>query len=198
MVENFRVRGVEAAPSGDPGSKSQLCVIAIGEEIFVEPTDQVQHLTAVHRRASIRPDNLFDAVELAAVELAGAPATVLAVQENEMTCFVYSSWIVMDEDFGGGHSNVWMVVEHRCERLEPARIGLGVVVEKSDEVALGDSNALVVGGAEATVVVVADDAARGEVALNHFYRSVGRAVVDYDHFEWGGRLACEGREAEPE
>ena len=87
------------------------------------------------------------------VELAGAAAAVLAVGIDQMAAFVdvRRARVLPDQDFGGGHADVVIQADHGFERLQPARIGLGVVVEQRDELGLGGGEALVVGGAEAPV-----------------------------------------------
>src|SRR5450432_1159128 len=98
MVENFGVRCVQATPSCDSGSQAQFRVIGISEKILVEPANPGQHRTAVHRRAAIRPEDFFDAVKLTPVELTGATPAILAIQKNQMSDFIYSSRIGVNQD----------------------------------------------------------------------------------------------------
>src|SRR5579863_3333313 len=112
---NPRVRSVQTSPTGDSGTQSEFSVVGVGKIILVESTDLIQHLTAIHCRASVRPENLFNPVELAVVELSRTSAAVLAVKEDQMSGFIYSTGIAVDQDFGGGHADVRAIFEDACE-----------------------------------------------------------------------------------
>src|SRR5207245_1331326 len=82
VVADNGARSVPAAPSGDAGAQAEFGIVAIREEVFVEPADLVEHFPAIHGSASIGPEHLFFAIELALVERAGTAAAILAVGKN--------------------------------------------------------------------------------------------------------------------
>src|SRR5450759_5240127 len=72
----------------------------------------------------------------------------------------------------------------------PVRLRLGVVIEQSDELAARHADPLVVGRAEAAVLLVANHPC-AELAFGHVRRSVARPVVHHDGFEIDVLLARE-------
>ena len=106
MVPHHRLRRVDTAPSCDARAQSQLGVISVGEEIFIEPSDLIEHLLAIQRRAPVRPQDFLLPVELPGVERSTAPPAVLAIRKNEVPGFIDNAWVLPDENFAGRHANV--------------------------------------------------------------------------------------------
>ena len=142
---------IPASPTGDAAAQAELGVVAIGEKIFVESANLVQHCTPVHGGASIRPKGFFHFVVLAGVELAGAAPSILSVEIDQVGGFVDAARIFVDQDFRRGHSGIGVVFECTEQRGEPAGFRFGIVIKKSDEFASRLGESLIVGGAKAVV-----------------------------------------------
>ena len=90
------------------------------------------------------------------------------------------------EELRAGNADA-RVGEGLRERLEPARVRNGVVVQEADELTGRELGALVARLREAAVLVVAHGDEVGP-ALEELPRAVGRAVVDDDHLGAGRGL----------
>ena len=58
---------IEAQPPRNPRAQTEFSIIAVGEEIFVEAANLIQHRFAVHRGATVGPKYLLLMVELSAI-----------------------------------------------------------------------------------------------------------------------------------
>src|ERR1700735_2354984 len=191
---------IETAPAGDAGAQTELRVVAEHEEVFVESADLVEHGFAVHGGGAIRPEALLDAVILAAIDLAGAAAAVLAIGGDEMANLVDAARIFVHQHLGGRHADIRRRAEGASQGRQEVRLRLGVVVQKSDEAAVRGGKRLVVGGAESAVhgvgnYVDAKVRASGEVRADHLERSIARAIIYHDDFEIGATLPSQRFEA---
>ena len=194
MVPHHGAGRIEAFPAGDARPQSQFGVVGVCEEILVEAANPVQHGSAVHGGAAVGPQDLFDTIELAAVQCARTPALVLPVGIDQVPHLVDAARILVDQDLGSRHADLGMSLENAAERREPVRIGFRVVVEQGNELAPCGGDALVVGGAKAAVLRVADHA-RAELLFGHFGRAVARAVVHHHDLVGAVTLAAERAQA---
>ena len=71
------------------------------------------------------------------------------------------------------------------QRRQPARLDQRIAVQEAEPPAARELSALVRGGAEAEVRLVADDGSALDVLLDASERVVGRGVVDEDQLEAG-------------
>lgn len=175
------LRDVQALPSGYSSAQAEFGVVGVGEEVFVEAANLVEHRLAVHGGAAVGPEDFLDGVELTGVELTTAAPAILAVPKDEMAGFVDAVGGFPDEDFRGSHAELGMMLERSSEGSQPLGGGFGIVVEEGNQAAAGGGDALVVGGAEAAVVGVFDDAERekrGEFRAGEGGAAIGGAVVD--------------------
>ena len=197
MMPHHRAGHIQAAPTRDPRAQPEFRIVGEHEEVFVEPANLVQHGFAEHGGAAIRPQAFLDALVLPAVDLAGAAAAVLAIRINQVSGFIDAPWILKDQHFGGGHTDVRCGVEGAAQVGEKVRRGLGIVVQQGDERAPRGGEGLIVGGAKAPVIGVGDDA-RAELRTRHFSGTIARAIIYYDDFEADAALGAQRREAGPQ
>jgi len=78
---------------------------------------------------------------------------------------------------------------------EPSGLGVGVVVQESDEIGLGATHGAVIGLAESHVLGQAEEGGPGVERPHEVGRAVGGGVVDDGHLEGGIGLAMKGVEA---
>jgi hypothetical protein len=179
---------VEAFPSGDPGPQSQLCVVGVGKEILIKPSNLVEHRAPVHSRASIRPENFFDSVELTGVQFATAPPAILAIRIDQMADFIDAARILVNEDFRSCHPYLGTAFESPTQRGKPIGFRLGVIIQQRDELGVGRRKALVISGTEATVNLITNQlqpegGIPGELLKRHFRRTIIRSIVYHNHFK---------------
>ena len=204
MTDNRR-RDVEAVPPGNAGAQSQFGVIGVCKEVLVKPSDLVEHLAAVHSRASIGPQHLLDTVILTHVDLARSSSSILAIEVDQVPGLVNSPGILMNEDLRRRHADIRPVHEGGRERFEPARVRLGVIIQQRDELACGSSESLVVCRAKPNVVRITNQlypdrsVARelvGELIEDHLRRTVIRSIIYHDDVKWvAGPLGGQGSQA---
>jgi hypothetical protein len=119
-----------------------------------------------------------DCVVLAAVDLAGAAAAVLAIGVDEVAHLVDAAGIFVHQHFGGGHADIRRGVEGASQGRQKVRLRLRIVVQQGDEAAARGGKRLVVGGAESAVHRVGDHAGEspgGRRTPRGPYRAIHRA-----------------------
>ena len=190
VVPHHGLGRVDALPAGDARAQAQLGIVAIGEKILVETADLVQHLACGTGPRS-RPAT--------ALPLRGrtgrGPSAPLPRPRFWPSGKI--RWPALSMRRGSSHTSILLAAiptsgrpeQARAERGQPARFGLGVVVQQGDELAARGGDALVVGGAEPAVFRIADHARR-EFPFRHLRRAVGGAVVHHDGFKLHARPAA--------
>lgn len=150
-------RDIPAGPAREASAKTDVGIVAVGEEKFVKESDLIEHRAAVERGGSIGEENLCGRVVLPAVGLAGASAVIEAVEVDQVAGLVDASAIAMEEDLAGAHAGAGMGIHRGDEFGQPAGVGFGVVVERGDVAAAGDGDAGVAAAGEAAVGGEGDD-----------------------------------------
>src|SRR5260370_18697095 len=122
MMPDHGSRNIDASTARDASSQSQFGVIGVCKKVLVKSSNLVQHLTPVHRGASIRPEHLFDAIVLTLVQLATSSSPVLAIRINQVASFIDTFRILIYQDFRSCHSYFLTPFKSACQRSEPVRL----------------------------------------------------------------------------
>jgi hypothetical protein len=176
---------VEAVPACDTGPESQFGVIGVCKKILVKTSDPVEHLAAIHRRASIGPQNLFDAVILTMVDLARSSSPILTVEVDEVAGLVNTPGILINQDLGRRHPDVRPIYKSGSQRFEPSRFRLRVIIQQRDKFALRGREPLVVCRAKSNVARVTnqlypDFGVTRELLQDHLGRTIIRSIIYHD------------------
>ncbi len=166
MVPHDGERGVDTLPPGDARTQPQFGIVGIGEKIFVEAADLVEHLAAVHGGAAVRPQRGLHAIELSDVQRTGAAPSVLAIGPDQVPGFVDAPRIGSHQNFGRRHADVRAIFKDGVECRQPVGIRLGVVIQERDEFAGRGGDALVISRAKAAVDGVANQRRLGKFLLD--------------------------------
>jgi len=105
MVKNTSLRDVNCSPAKDSVAQAEFCVVPVGEKVFIKTAGLEEHGAAKHAGAAVGPEDLFAGLELAAVGLAVASATILSVEPDEVPDFVNDGGVFPDDNLGGGHTD---------------------------------------------------------------------------------------------
>jgi hypothetical protein len=81
----------------------------------------------------------------------------LAIRIDQVANFVDPPRIFMHQDFRGGHPHVRAALEGACQRLEPARFGLSVVIQQSHKLAVRGRKPLVIRRAEPAILPIPEE-----------------------------------------
>ncbi len=199
MVTHDGVRRVQTAPAGDAGAEAQFGIVGVSEEIFIKAPDLPDHVAPVESGAAVGPEGFLDSVELAVVELAGAAATVLAVGVDEMAALIDLARIFPDEDLRRDHADGGVGGRGFDQSGEPVGVGFGIVIEQGEVFPACYIEALIIGRAEAFIVLVAEDAqgaSKGRrEAFEKLQRAVRRAIINDDNLKWFIGLEVQRTEA---
>ncbi len=69
MIDD-RAGDIEATITGELGAEAQVPILAVGDEVFVEVPDLIEHVPAIERRRCTRPEDVTRLIEPATVALA--------------------------------------------------------------------------------------------------------------------------------
>src|SRR6266850_132497 len=121
-------RNVQTRPAGKPPAKSNIGIVAIGEEMLVKEADDIEHFAAIQRGGGVEKQDVFAPLELAPIRLAGSTAVIQPIGINQVAGFVDAVPVVTEQDLAGAHADARSGFDSFDEFLEPSRLRLRVIV----------------------------------------------------------------------
>src|SRR5688572_10156818 len=99
------IRDIQAIPTGKPAAKAQVRVVSVGEKRFIKPAHLIEHFLPVKSCSTIGKQNLSTGIVLAEIRLSRPAAVIQAIKINEVTGFIDTSTISMEENLARTHSD---------------------------------------------------------------------------------------------
>jgi hypothetical protein len=193
-VVDHRIGDIPAVPSGDLGPPGQIHIFARIEEILIEEPDVLEERPPIGGRRPAGGEHLLLPVVLPDVRLPDPPVARDAVHPVVIAGGVEDLPPVEEQDLGGQQPGVGMAREGRCQRFEPGRRRLGVVVQEDQDLPAGSPDPGVDGPGETPVAPQCQDPHLG-VASEQGEGAVGRAVVHHQDLPVGIRLPAQRLQA---